>query len=44
MQSNRTSALVLWVVVVFAMGSVVGAQPVAAVHLPGTPFFDDFSG
>ena len=39
MASNRTSALVLWVVI-GVIGSVVGARPVAAV---GTPFFDDFS-
>ena len=38
-ESSRTRALVGWVVVVFAMGSVVGARPVAAIHDPGIPFF-----
>ncbi len=41
MQSNRTSTLILWVVVVFVVGSVAGPQRAAATH--GIPFFDDFS-
>jgi hypothetical protein len=40
MQSNRIGTLVLWIVVVFVMGSVAGPQPAAAV---GPEFFDDFS-
>jgi len=40
---NRTSTLMRWVVIVFVMGSFVGAQPAEALHVPGTPFFDDFS-
>jgi len=38
--SKRISALALWVVVVFAMASVVGAQRATA---QGRSFFDDFS-
>ena len=40
MMSNRTSALVLWVVI-GVMASVSGPTPAAATH--GVPFFDDFS-
>ena len=40
MASNRTSALVLWVVI-GVMASVAGPTPAAATH--GVPFFDDFS-
>lgn len=40
MVSNRTKALARWAGGVFVIGSVVGAQPAAAV---GDPFFDDFS-
>jgi hypothetical protein len=41
MQSNRIGTLVLWIVVVFVMGSVAGPTPAAATH--GVPFLDDFS-
>jgi len=40
MESNRTRALVGWVVVVFLMWSVAGPPPAAAI---GPEFFDDFS-
>jgi hypothetical protein len=40
MESNRTRALVGWVVVVFVMWSVAGPQSAAAI---GPEFFDDFS-
>ena len=40
MDSKRICTLILGVVVVFVMGSVVGAQRSAA---NGVPFFDDFS-
>jgi hypothetical protein len=40
MAIERTSALALWAATFLVAGSLVGAQPAAAV---GVPFFDDFS-
>jgi hypothetical protein len=40
MAVKRTRGSARWIVAIFAMGSVVGAQGAAAV---GVPFFDDFS-